>query len=79
MGVQKGIKKNIKKKINVPTTGLRDTDIENKCMVTKWGMEEGGMNWEIGIDICTLLILWVKQITNENLLYNRGNLLNVLW
>ena len=33
----------------------------------------GGMNWEIGIDIYTLLTLCIKQITNENLLYNAGN------
>ena len=33
----------------------------------------GGMNWEIGIDIYTLSILCIKQITNENLLYSSGN------
>ena len=32
-----------------------------------------GMNWEIGIDICTLLILCIKQITSGNLLYTMGN------
>ena len=31
------------------------------------------MNWEIGIDIYTLLILCIKKITNENLLYGTGN------
>ena len=37
--------------------------------------EEGGvgMNWEIGIDIYTLLILYIKQITNKDLLYSTGN------
>ena len=35
-----------------------------------WG---DGMNWEIGIDIYTLLILCIKYITNENLLYSTGN------
>ena len=29
------------------------------------------MNWEIGIDVYTLLC--VKQMTNENLLYSTGN------
>ena len=29
------------------------------------------MNWEIGIDIYTLLC--IKRITNENLLYSTGN------
>ena len=36
----------------------------------KWG-KEGGRNWEIRIDIYTLL--FVKQITNENLLYCTEN------
>ena len=47
-----------------------ETDIENKHMDTKGG-KGGGMNWEIGIDIYTLLC--IKQITNENLLYRTGN------
>lgn len=37
------------------------------------GRRQGGMNWEIGIGIQTLLILCTKWITNENLLYNTGN------
>ena len=32
----------------------------------------GGINWEIGIDAYTLL-LYIKQITNKNLLYSTGN------
>ena len=32
-----------------------------------------GRNWEIGIDAYTLLILCIKQITNENILYNTGD------
>ena len=47
-----------------------DTDVENKLVDTKGG-SVGGMNWEIGIDIYTLLC--IKQITNENLLYSTGN------
>ena len=44
-------------------------DVENKLMVTSgWG---GGKNWEIGIDIYTLL--YIKQITNKNLLYSTEN------
>ena len=31
----------------------------------------GGMNWEIGIDIYTLI--YIKWITNENLLYKKTN------
>ena len=37
------------------------------------GGRGGGMNWEIGIDIYTLLILCIKCITNENLLYSTGS------
>ena len=29
------------------------------------------MNWEIGIDLYTLIC--IKQITNENLFYSTGN------
>ena len=52
----------------------RDTDVQNKHMDTK-GEVGGrvGMNWEIGINIYTLLILCIKYITNENLLYSTGN------
>ena len=38
----------------------RDTDIENKCMDTKGESRDGGgggMNWEIGIDIYTLICI----------------------
>ena len=31
------------------------------------GEKACGMNWEIGIDICTLLILCIAQVTNKNL------------
>ena len=31
------------------------------------------MNWEIGTDIYKLLILFIKHITNENVLYSTGN------
>ena len=39
-------------------------------MVT-WGKERGEINWETGTDICTLL--YIKQITNKDLLYSTGN------
>ena len=39
------------------------------------GYQEGkradGRNWETGIDIYMLLILCIKYITNENMLYSR--------
>ena len=37
----------------------------------------GGMTWEIGIDVYTLL--YIKQITNENPQYILQNLLGALW
>ena len=38
----------------------RDTDVENKSMDTKGGSRgggDGGMNWEIGIDMYTLICI----------------------
>ena len=35
------------------------------------GKEGGGINWEIGIDIYTLL--YIKWVTNKDLLYSTGN------
>ena len=32
-----------------------------------------GMNWEIEIDLYTLLILCIKEITSENLSYSTGS------
>ena len=43
-------------------------DVENKHMDTKGG-GGGGMNWEIGIDMYTLIC--IKQIINKNLLYKK--------
>ena len=40
------------------------TDVENKFMVT--GGQEGGINWEIGTDIYTLL--YIKYTANKDLL-----------
>ena len=50
----------------------RDTDVENKHVDTKVGSGGGvggGMNWEIGIDMYTLIC--IKWITNKNLLYKK--------
>ena len=46
------------------------TDVENKPMVTM-GEKGDGINWEIGIDIYTLL--YIKQITNKDTLHHTGN------
>ena len=40
------------------------------------GGRGGGINWEIGVDIYTLLC--IKQITSESLLYTQGTLLSAL-
>ena len=60
-------------------TGLQgknwETDVENKHMDTKggkWRWGDGGvMNWEIGIDMYTLMC--IKLMTNKNLLYKKIN------
>ena len=54
----------------------RDTDVEKKHghqggKVAAGGGGGGGMNWEIGIDIYTLIC--IKWITNKNLLYKKIN------
>ena len=51
---------------------IRDTDVENFWTPSGAsgggvGGGAGGMNWEIGIDIYTLIC--IKYITNKNLLY----------
>ena len=40
-------------------------------MAEEGGGRGGGMNWEIGIDIYTLIC--IKWITNKNLLYKKIN------
>ena len=37
------------------------------------GERDGEMNWEIEIDLYTLLILRIKSIPSENVLYSPGN------
>ena len=50
----------------------RDTDIEKNIWMPR-GKGGDGMTCEIGIDIYTLLILSIKWITKENLLYSTVN------
>ena len=55
----------------------RDAGIQNGCVDTEGGREDG-VNWEIGIDRNT--VLCIKQIKNENFLcIAKGNLPNALW
>lgn len=48
-------------------------------MDTKRGKEVGGRNWEIGNDTYTLLILCIKQTTDEKMQCSMGAMLNALW
>ena len=42
-----------------------------KTILWLLGGSGGGINWEIGTDIYTLL--YIKQISNKDLLYSTGN------
>ena len=66
---------NLKKKKGYKLTYFpnrkRIIDSENEFMVTRgmgWGR---GIDWELGMDMYTLLYL--KQIISKDLLYNTGN------
>ena len=69
-----GNKQNLKRKNWYKRTylqkGHRLTDLREQ-MVTRGKEFEGGTDWEFGIDMYTLLYL--KQITNRDLLYITGN------
>ena len=59
------LKKKKKYKLTYLQNRKRVTDVENKLMVTKEGKGCGGrMNWEVGADICTSLLIY-KKITNS--------------
>ena len=53
-------------------------DVENKCMDTK-GKREVGMNWKIGVDTYTLLILCIKEISKRTYCTAQRTLLSALW
>ena len=65
-------KKTIGNKLKGKRTYLQNrswvTDVENKTAVI-WGKEEGGINWEIGIDIHST----IYRKDNKNLLNSTGN------
>ena len=46
------------------------TNVENKFMVMGLGGKKGGINWETGI--VTYTLLYIKEITNMDLLYSKG-------
>ena len=47
------------------------TEIESQLQKTTYDYQVGKMNWETGIDIYTLL--YIRKITNKDLLYSTGN------
>ena len=61
---------NLKNDTNDLFTKQEDSQTENKRMVTK-GKRRARIMQEIGINRYTLL--YIKQITNKDLLYNTGN------
>ena len=54
-------------------TEIEETQMQRTNIWTPRGERRSGVNWEIGIDIYTLLILCVKQKNHENILYGSGN------
>ena len=56
--------------MNLFTKQKQTHRIENKLMVTK-GERGGVIDWEFGTNMYTLLYL--KWVTNRDLLYNTGN------
>ena len=57
--------------MNLFTNRNRLTDLEKKLKGYQRGKVGGGINWEFGTDMYTLLYL--KYITNKDLLYSTGN------
>ena len=49
----------------------RDSQRENKVVVTKGEVAGGGTDWEFGISKCKLV--YIKWIDNKVLLYSMGN------
>ena len=65
---------NLKKKKNGTNEPSYKTEIEPQMQKTTYGYQGEigrGINWEIGIDIH--ILLYIKQITNKNLMYSTGN------
>ena len=61
-----------------PKKWYRQSYLQNKIEtqtqsinIWTWQGDEGGLNWEIETDIYS--VLYIRQITNENLLYSTEN------
>ena len=57
--------------MNLFTKQKQIHNLENELMVTRGEWLGGGIDWKFGIDMYTLLYL--KQITNKDILYSKGN------
>ena len=62
--------------MNLFTEQKQTHSVENKLMVTKGEMGGGGINWEFGIN--RYKILYIKYITNKDLLNSTGNYIQYL-
>ena len=51
----------------------RDTEKRSKVWTPREKGKKSGMNWETGTDTYTILMLWMKRITNQNWLYSTEN------
>ena len=60
-----------KKKKKVAQINLFTKQEQSQIWRTNLWFVKEGVNWEIGIDIYTLL--YIKQITNKDLMYSTGN------
>ena len=50
-------------------------DIKNRLVLAKREGFGGGMEWEVEINKCKLLLIYREWINNKVLLYNTGNYL----
>ena len=51
----------------------RDTEKRSKVWAPREKGKKSGMNWDTGTDTYTILMLWMKRITNQNWLYSTEN------
>ena len=64
-------KKQTQKQTQIRNKTETESQTQRKNLWLPQGKGGGGIDWEIGIDMYTLLYL--KQITNKDLLYSTGN------
>ena len=62
--------------MSLPMRRKRFTDTENRLMVAKGQVGQGGMDWEFGINRCKLE--YIKWIKNKVLLHSTGSYIQYL-